>query len=167
MLSVLMFTDDRAFRLALSGEFRGRERDWKHICGIISIRLCFADHNAAHKCDLWPWFNGWSRVLVGIRWLFQYGDVRGGTLNAPSQQEMRACLSQENMRSQISDHLMADRCYFTLTEKPSVNKHQMSSNMKSTPWIPRTVFQIIHSGSMAICGGQCAYSIHKGCLLFQ
>lgn len=58
-------------------------------------------------------------------------------VNAPSQQEMRACLSQENMRSQISDHLMADRCYFTLTEKASVNKQQMSSNTESMPWIPR------------------------------
>ena len=52
---------------------------------------------------------------------------------------------QENMRSQISDHLMADRCYFTLTEKASVNKHPMSSKMKSTPWIPRAIYQIIRS----------------------
>lgn len=153
MPSVLMFTDDRAFRLALSGSLEGGEWDWKHICGIISISLCFVDHNAAHKCDLWPWFNGWSRVLVGIRWLFQYGDVRGGTLNAPSQQEMRACLSQENMRSQISDHLMADRCYFTLTEKASVNKHQMSSNMKSMPWIRCPINQAFHSRSTPICFG--------------
>lgn len=47
-----MFTDDEAFRLALSGSLEGGERDWKHICGIISISLCFVAHNAAHKCDL-------------------------------------------------------------------------------------------------------------------
>lgn len=54
-------------------------------------------------------------------------------MNAPSQQEMRACLRQENMRSQISDHLMADRRCFTLTEKASVNRQQLSRRASSTP----------------------------------
>lgn len=58
---------------------------------------------------------------------------RGGTANAPSQQEMRACLRQENMRSQISDHLMADRRCFTLTEKASVNRQQLSRQARQRP----------------------------------
>lgn len=66
------------------------------------------------------------------------------------------------MRSQISDHLMADRCYFTLTEKASVNKHQMSSNMKSTPWIPCPINQVFLSRSTVVCFGQCA---KQECLL--
>lgn len=114
---------------------RGEEErgDWKHICGIISISLCFADHNAAHKCDLWPWFNGLSRDLVGIRWLFQYGDVRKGARWMHHHNRKWGLVSgQENMRRQISDHLMADRCYFTLTEKASVNKRQMRSDVDSS-----------------------------------
>lgn len=57
---------------------------------------------------------------------------------------------------------MADRCYFTLTEKASVNKHQMSSNMKSTPWIPCPINQVFLSRSTVVCFGQCA---KQECLL--
>ena len=60
-------------------------------------------------------------------------------MNASAQQEMRSSLNRENMSSQISDHLMADRRSSTLTETPSVNKHQVECYMKtrprSRPWI--------------------------------